>query len=317
MSRKIIFIVNPESANGSTGKKWLRIQSKAEARLGQFEAFMTTSPGHAKELARQALKKNPEVVVCVGDDGTLNEVINGLFDRAGALNPDVRLGYLPSGTGGDLAKSLPFPKDIDRALDNILQDRWRLIDLGRLTYRDHLSQTCICYFHNILSFGLGGEVDERVNQTTKAFGGFFSFIWATLSSILCYEKKRIRLCVDDHFDEEVTMWNVAVSNGQYHGGGMRVAPGAVVDDGLFQITVIGNLSKPDVFRSLPLLYNGKIYEHPKVSKLTGKCIRAESAQRVQIDMDGEQPGQLPLSVEVVPSCLRIICEAEPRPEKRR
>ena len=98
-----------------------------------------------------------------------------------------------------------------------------------------------------------------------------------------------------------------MANGRYHGGGMLIAPGASMTDGLFQVTVIGNLHMADVFWSLPLLYNGKIYEHKKVRQLTGKVVKAESAQRVLLDMDGEQPGKLPVVVEIVPAALNIIC----------
>ena len=137
-------------------------------------------------------------------------------------------------------------------------------------------------------------------------GGFVSFIWATLISLLIYDKKRVHLTVDNSFDQEVMTWNIAVANGQYHGGGMQVAPGAAVDDGLFHITVIGDLSLPQVFLNLPKLYNGKILEVNKVFSLTGKRIEAHSNQRVLLDVDGEQPGQLPVTIEIVPGALNLI-----------
>jgi diacylglycerol kinase family enzyme len=159
-----------------------------------------------------------------------------------------------------------------------------------------------------MSFGLGGEVDERVNKTTKAFGGFMSFVLATLISVLSYKRKRIRLSVDDYFDEEVRIWNVAVANGQYHGGGMWVAPGAVLNDGLFHVTVIGDMSLTEVLWNLPKLYNGKIYGLKKVRMLTGRRIEASSFQSVLMDVDGEQVGRLPVVIEIVPYILPIICD---------
>jgi diacylglycerol kinase family enzyme len=158
----------------------------------------------------------------------------------------------------------------------------------------------------VTSFGLGGEVDERVNRGGNLFGGFVSFIWATLVSLLAYNKKHIRLRVDDAFDQQVKTWNVAVANGQYHGGGMWVAPAASLTDGLFHVTVVGDLSLPKVFRELPNLYNGKIYQVKKVRTLTGKRVEADSDQRVLLDVDGEQPGRLPAIIEMVPGKLRFI-----------
>jgi diacylglycerol kinase family enzyme len=158
----------------------------------------------------------------------------------------------------------------------------------------------------VTSFGLGGEVDDRANRTTKAFGGFVSFIWATLISILIYHKKRIHLTVDEGFAQTVVCWNVAVANGQYHGGGMWVAPEARVDDGLFHVTVIGDFSLPEVFWNLPKLYNGTLVELKKVKTLAGKRVEASSDERVLLDVDGEQPGQLPAAIDMVPGVLPFI-----------
>jgi diacylglycerol kinase (ATP) len=158
----------------------------------------------------------------------------------------------------------------------------------------------------VTSFGLGGEVDDRVNRTTKAFGGFVSFIWATLFSILIYDKKRIHLKVDEGFNQTVTCWNVAVANGQYHGGGMWVAPEARVDDGIFHVTVIGDFTLPEVFWNLPKLYNGKLLQLEKVRTLTGKRVEASSEQRVLLDVDGEQPGKLPVILDIVPKAIQLL-----------
>jgi len=306
--KQITFIVNPNSANGATGRQWPTIGLRAKDRLGLFETLVTIGPGDATRLTRQAVLSGAEIVVCVGGDGTLNEVINGLINEKGSLESNVLLGYIPRGTGCDLAKSLSVPLNLERALDNIVSRRNRKIDLGKLTYRDHRGRESYRYFHNVLSFGLGGEVDARVNRTSKICGGFLSFIWATLISILRFNKKQVQLRVDDFFDEDVTIWNVAVANGQYHGGGMRVAPGAEINDGLFQVTVIGDLSIPEVLWNLPRLYNGKIYKQKKITKLIGRRVVASSTQVVLLDMDGEQPGRLPVVIEMVPSALSIICD---------
>ncbi|MDY7035454.1 MAG: diacylglycerol kinase family lipid kinase, partial [Thermodesulfobacteriota bacterium] len=244
-----------------------------------------------------------------GGDGTLNEVLNGLMNQEDLPDTEVLLGYIPRGTGCDFARSINIPLNLDRALENIQRYRNNPIDLGRITYKDHDGRTSCRYFHNVVSFGLGGEVDECVNTTTKVYGGFISFIKATLISILRYQKKRIHLSVDDYFDEAVRSWNVAVANGQYHGGGMWVAPGASLSDGLFQVTVIGDMSLAEVFWNLPKLYNGRIYELEKVKRLTGRRVEASSFQEVLLDVDGEQPGKLPAVFEIVPSAIRMICDS--------
>jgi len=300
-----VFIVNPHAARGTVGKKWPRIRELAEKRLGRFKSFLTTAPGEATQFARLAISEGARCVVCVGGDGTLNEVINGLMNKEGPADPRIHLGFIPNGTGCDFRRTLGIPTDPEEALKIIKGGRTRSIDLGRLHYTDHDGKVTTRYFHNLTSFGLGGEVDERVNRSGKKLGGFLSFIIATLVSLVLYEKKTIRLRVDDHFDEEVSVLNVAVANGQYHGGGMWVAPEADLFDGLFHVTVIGDLSLPEVFYYLPKLYNGKILKVKGVRSLTGKRVEAVSGKRVLLDLDGEQPGCLPAKIEIVPSALHM------------
>ncbi len=291
---------------GSTGREWPSIAQRARDRLGPFQVYITTGPGEATNFARSSLLKGAELVVCVGGDGTLNEVINGFMGDGEAYRADSILGFIPRGTGCDFIKTTRIPRDINEGLDLIAGRRVRPIDIGRLEFIDHQGDSSCRYFHNVTSFGLGGEVDERVNRTAKVFGGFISFLWATLISLLIYNKKRIHINVDHVKSRDITCWNIVVANGQYHGGGMWVAPGARVDDGYFHVTLVGNLNLAEVFWNLPKLYNGKIFEVKNVSALSGRRIEAYSEQRVLLDVDGEQPGQLPVVIDILPGALRLI-----------
>lgn len=304
--KRIAFIVNPNAGMGAAGREWLQIESLAKDRLGPFEAHLTTGQGDAIGLTRKALLEGAEHIVCVGGDGTLNETVNGFMGEDGPIRPGALLAYIPRGTGCDFIRTVSIPKELDKAMDLIVESRARTIDLGRLRYKDHRGQPALRYFHNMSSFGLGGEVDERVNRTTKAFGGFISFIWATLISILIYDKKTIRLKMDNGPEQIVSSWNVVVANGQYQGGGMWVAPDARVDDGLFHVTVIGDLSLPEVFWHLPKLYNGKLLRVGKVYAFEAKKVEADSGQRVLVDVDGEPLGVLPVVIEIVPGTLPLI-----------
>jgi YegS/Rv2252/BmrU family lipid kinase len=305
-SAKIAFVINPSSSMGATGREWPRIKSLARARLGNFQSYITNGPEDATRLTRHVLKEGTDTVVCVGGDGTLNEVVNGFMGEKDPIRPDSVLGFIPHGTGCDFIRTVRIPKDVNRALDLVVGRHTRPLDLGRLEYIDHLGRPDHTYFHNVTSFGLGGEVVERVNRTTKMFGGFVSFLWATLFSLLIYDKKGINIHVDKGKEREVTCWNIAIANGQYHGGGMQVAPKARVDDGVFEVTVMGNLSLAEVFWHFPKLYNGKLSQVKKVSVLSGRRIEAYSDQRVLLDVDGEQPGQLPVVIEMVPNAVQLI-----------
>ncbi len=305
-SSELAFIVNPNAGGGSTGAKWPKIAALAGEHLGSFDVHITDRSGQAERLAEEAAMKGASTIVCVGGDGTLNEVVNGLMSLDENRRSGTAVGFIPNGTGCDFIKSVPIPKDPEEALKRIRQRHLRAIDLGRLVFLDHEGRSAVRYFHNVTSFGLGGEVDARVNRTSRRFGPFLSFIWATLISMLVYGKKRVHLKVDDTFEGEVSVWNVAVANGQYHGGGMWVAPGAAVDDGMLDVTVVGDLSLAGVFRNLPNLYNGKILQVPKVFGLKGKTISASSNQRVLLDVDGEQPGTLPVAMDVIHKAVHMI-----------
>lgn len=303
---KTVFIVNPHSANGATGREWPTIQKMVQAQLGSFTVEMTTRPGDAAKLTRCHLLNGTDMIITVGGDGTLNEVVNGFMDSTGPIRREAQLGFLPNGTGCDFARSVPIPSSLEASLDIIKGGHSRMIDVGRLDYCDPSGATCTRFFHNITSFGIGGEVDERVNRNSKLFGPFLSFIWSTLISIFLYGKKEVRLRLDDRPEEIHTVWNIAVANGRYHGGSMLVAPDALIDDGLFHITIIGDLTLPEIFRYLPKLYNGTIKDIDKVRTTVARKVQADSKQRVLLDVDGEQPGVLPAAIEIIPAAIRLL-----------
>jgi len=303
---RFYFIINPHAGRGSVGKQWPHVLDTARQRLGSVGFKITEGPGDAVLSTREALLSGADVIVCFGGDGTLNEVVTGMMDNNGPIRPDALLGLIPNGTGCDFIKSVRIPKSPADALDVIAAAFCMPLDLGRLSYRDNQGRSAMRHFHNVTSFGLGGEVDERVNRTTKVFGGFFSFIWATLITAILYRGKKVFFRIDGSGEQSSTVLNFVIGNGQYHGGGMWVAPEARVNDGLLNITVIGNYSLPEIFWHFPKLYNGRLFRLKKVQGFTAGKIEAWSEDRVLLDVDGEQPGVLPVTVEVVPSALRLI-----------
>lgn len=301
------FIVNPNAGSGLAARHWPEIRRVIRRLAVRQETWFTKGPGDAVSLVRQTTRKGFRRVVCVGGDGTLNEVVNGFMRE----DPDWRrtssLGYIPCGTGCDFAKTFSLPRNpVDATAVATSSGRCQAIDIGHVAFRGSEGEARHAYFHNVVSFGLGGEVDERVNRSSKALGGFLSFMLAALTSTLLYRKKRVRLRVDEGPPFEVSAWNVVVANGQYHGGGMWIAPGAVPNDGRFHVTVIGDFSLPEVFLHLPKLYNGRLPALRKVQCFSGKRIEACSSQRVLLDMDGEQPGRLPVAIDLIPDAVRLV-----------
>ena len=304
--RKAFAVVNPNSANGSTADDWDDIHAALREALGEIDFEFTKAVGDAAPIARNALKNGYDFIVCVGGDGTNNEIVNGFFDKGRLVNHDATLGFICRGTGGDLRKTLDVPKELDAACRVLAHGDRRVIDVGRFSFVDSAGSPAERYFINITSFGIGGEVDDRVNRTSKALGGFVSFLWASLVSIAVYKNKNITLKVDDNDLGHRRIFNVAVANGRFFGGGMMVAPQADPADGLFDIVVMGDLSKLEIVTQMGKIYKGGHLKHPKVEVYRGKTVEALSDEIVLLDVDGEQPGRLPIKIEIVPKALGVM-----------
>lgn len=301
-----LFIINPRAGNGEAGRRIPEIKLLAKKFFTDYQLLVTDGPGRATEYARQALEAGVRQVVCVGGDGTLNEVVNGLLALPMEKAKRPQLGFLPLGTASDLAKSLGLTTNIENNLRDIASMKGRWVDVGRATFAGPDRQTVSRYFINVLSFAMGGEVAGRVNRASKAKGGLLTYLWATLTALLTFKKPLVRLQLDGRGDRPMVCWHVAIANGQYHGGGMRIAPDAKVDDGRLQVTVVGDLSLPAVLLNLSRLYNGEIYAVDQVSRFSARKIGASSQETVLIDLDGEQVGSLPLQAEILPLALWMI-----------
>jgi YegS/Rv2252/BmrU family lipid kinase len=308
-SKKTVFIVNPRAGNGAAESKWLTLSRLVEEQLGSFTTCFTEKAGDATHLAREHLNAGAGLIVGVGGDGTLNEIINGFMETSPPVCREARLGVMPFGTGCDFARIVLKSSSPRRALQVIKEGYTRSLDLGRIQYSDHNGAPGVRYFHNVVSFGTGGEVVVHVNSHSKAGGALLSFLRSTLICLMRHGARRICLHCDGRAEEFVVR-NIAVANGRYHGGGMCVAPEALADDGLLHVTVIGDLSLPEMFLNIVKFYNGRIKEVKKITTLTGRHIEATSRQDIRIEADGEQPGWLPLVIDLLPLALPVIVDRE-------
>jgi len=303
---KTAVIANLNSAGGRTGKRWPEIEQAIRVRLGPVETRFTERPGHATALARELLLGGFDRIVGVGGDGTFNEIANGFFDRDHPVRPNAVLGLLPAGTGGDLQRSLELPSEAAAALDVLATGRALTIDLGRLTYESHEGETRTRYFVNLTSFGMGGEVSARAKNALLVLGGKAAFFWATLKVFAIYRGKSIHLELDGEDAGSYRVLNVAVGNGRFHGGGMCPCPDAQMHDGLFEVTVIDDLSLFTLARDARYLYNGHIYDHPKVRGFRARRVVATAAEETRIEVDGEPLGRLPIEITVLPKSLQVL-----------
>lgn len=309
---RTVVIVNPQSQGGKLGRRWTEV-AETLGRAFPFDEALTTGPGDATRLTREALRAGAERIVAIGGDGTVNEVINGFFDDDGvAIAPEASFALIPFGTGGDFRKTLGLPKDLADAAAVIKANHRRKLDVGKLTYTTARGERATRMFANIASFGVSGVVDRLVNESGKKLGGRLSFMLATARATWAYTNQRVQLVLDGADRVEATINTVAVANGRYFGGGMLVAPDAEVDDGVFDVIAIGDLGFGELLTSGRRLYQGTHLSMDKVSARRAKVIEAEPIDPgavIELDVDGENPGQLPARFELVPAAVWMVVPA--------
>jgi len=303
--KKAAVIINPASANGATFKRWPEIASAFENESQDYVHSFTEGPGHASVLARKYLHEGYELVVSVGGDGTANEVVNGFFENGKPISRDAAYGYISTGTGGDLGRTIGSSKILTKAVKYIVNGSPRKIDLGKVSFINNQGEDEVRYFINVAGLGLDGDTVNRVNRTSKFFGGFLSFLWGTLVSVALYRNKKMEISVDGKLICNEPVTTVVVGNGCYFGGGMKALPHAVMDDGYFDIIILHNLSKPNLLASLPKVYSGSHLDHPRITSTRGKIVEVNSPEYALLNLDGEQPGRAPARIEMLTGAINL------------
>lgn len=251
------------------------------------------------ELAAASAREGAERLVVVGGDGTVNEVANGIAGTEG-----VELAVIPRGTGWDFVRTYGIPRDLDGAVTVALEGDVREIDAGRVTFRSWSGEEAQAWFANVASAGISGAIAKRANESSKALGGKASYYWSTFAVFFGWQIGEMRVTVDDEV-REGRMIDVMVANGRYLGGGMLMCPEAEPDDGLFDVLLIGDVTKRDLLFVLPKTYKGKHLPHPRLEPLRGRVVTVDADEPLPIELDGEQPGTTPARLEVVPKALRV------------
>jgi len=294
-------IVNPVAGAGRTARKWPQIRELLKSIGLRFEHDLTEAPGHAIELARAAARNGYELVVSVGGDGTINEVVNGLYDTGNIR--EVMLGIINIGTGGDYIRTLGIPRSYHEACQCLVSPKKLAVDLGVIEYMNS-GRTVKRLFVNFAGLGFDAEIVRRTTQQFKAMGSTASYLMGLFTTLAFYKNKEITLTVDgEAVDSRIC--TVIMNNGKYGGGGMLTAPDADLTDGLLDVLIIGDLSKPDLLRSLPRIYKGTHLTHPKVTLKKAREIEIQSPHPLFLQADGELLGQLPARFHVLPAALNV------------
>jgi len=304
MIQEVDAIINPASGNGRTQRVWPGVAGRLRARGITVREHLTSAPGDATRLARDLVLGGAREILVAGGDGTLNEVVNGLFDDGRALAPDVVVSVVPCGTGRDFSRSLGI-RNTDHALSVLTDGKVYTVDVGRITYQED-GAARNRYFLNVADVGLGAETAALLNRSSKALGPFLAYFLGAARTILTFRGHVARVVVDGQTIFHGPIGMVVLANGRYHAGGMDMAPMASLTDGLFEVLVLREVPRRILLGSLlPRVYRGRHIGHAAVLHLTGREVMVEAEGTLLFECDGEQPGATDIRAVVLPRSLRV------------
>ena len=310
---KAFLVVNPRSANGATARHFDGIAKAVRNAIGDVAHAFTEGAMHGAELTRQALRAGHDLIVAVGGDGTINEVVNGFFQPARpgeppkAIKPSAALALLPRGTGGDLRRTLGLDGNLGRSADRLNGER-AAVDVGRVDYVADDGRAASRYFINVGEVGVGARVVEIANRSSKRLGGKVTFMIASLRALLGWRDLRVGASFDGGPVEDLSVTALAIANGKYFGGGMMVAPEARLDDGQFHVTIWSGYRLSDFVLKSGSMYDGSHVNLKGTRTRTARTVRLEpkGPGPVGIEVDGERLGHLPATFTLLPGALLLV-----------
>lgn len=309
-----LVIINPASASGATRKAWPRIASDLSSHFGAFKPVFTERQGQGVELAAEAARQGTRLIIACGGDGTVSEVANGILNSG----KNAELGILPSGTGGDFRRTLMIPTRTRDAAKILRTGSTRKIDVGRVTFMGNQGVQETRFFVGVASFGMSADVIANVKDggdwlspnAPQWLSGRVSFAMSMLKTAMQSTGTRVIVQLEEARETHLTVTNLCVANARYFGGGMKIAPDAKLDDGKFDVVTVGDLGPLKIFANAPRLYLGAHLSMPEVGHVLSRTITARPANKkeeVAIELDGELPGRLPATFQIIPEALRVRC----------
>lgn len=308
-------IVNPRAGRGAVKRAWPGVRAILSDAEIDHTVTMTERPGHAREAATQALADGRRYVVAVGGDGTIHEIVNGLMGPDGPRDPDAVLGLVPAGSGSDFARTFGISDDATQAARALTTEGiWGKLDLGRVWFRGADGREDVRWFCNVAEAGIGARVVVSAARMPRILGGL-SYRLAALGAIARYRPQEAAISMVarnargratdlgpvEHAGP-VTM--VVVANGQFFGGGLRVAPRAIPSDALLDI-LIGHGTKGEAVRALRKMPNGAHVPDKTIAEYLASTISIDGTEPISVEADGEALGTTPARFDVVPALLSL------------
>ncbi len=299
-------IVNPKAGSGRGLKDWPVISNQMYDSGLSFTCVFTAHKYHAVELTVKAINDGFRNIVAVGGDGTIHEVVNGIFIQDTVPTTDISLAVIPTGTGNDWIRMYGISKTYSEAVKSLAEKRSILQDVAEVTFYETRVKH-VRYMANVAGLGYDAVVNLKYNNLKdEGKQGKMLYLRSTFNTFMKFRSKHFKITADGRPFYEGMVFSGAVGIGQYNGGGMQQTPNALVNDGLMDLTIIRKMSKLRVLRNFKLLYSGNIYSNPKVIFTQAKRIEISTVPQTRIEIDGEAVGFSPFSFELVPHSIRVV-----------
>ncbi|SHM17938.1 lipid kinase, YegS/Rv2252/BmrU family [Caldanaerovirga acetigignens] len=284
---KVFFVVNPNAGKKKALLLWSGLKRFIDI---PYEFAITKGPGHATDIAIEAVKTGYKKIVAVGGDGTVREVVQAL------AYSESLLGVIPAGTGNDFIRSVGIPRKPEKALEIIKNGSVSCIDLLKAGGN---------FFVNVVGAGLDAEVADAVNKSMRLFNGTITYVAQLIKVLTFYAPKDVIIEIDGNTMKR-RAWLVSVGNAKYYGSGMMICPDARVDDGFLDVCIVNELSKAELLRFLPRVFSGKHKNHPAYEVIKGKKVKIEFTPCAKVHADGDVIGNTPVEFSVEPGALKVM-----------
>lgn len=305
MDKQWLVILNPHAGGNKGRQDKKQIEDLLEKFGFQFKLIETEYPKHAIDLVRNFLKKGYTHIIAAGGDGTLNEIVNGIFKQDFVDVNNIVIGMIPVGTGNDWIRTFDIPADYKKSLQVIKQNKQLKQDIGKITFSDLHNNIQESYFANMAGFGFDAMVANKANQLkAKNKSGFVVYMYSLLSSFVKYKSRKTHIIFENTTINDY-IFSASVGIGKFNGGGMMQAPFAVPDNGEFQLTVIKKINVLTLIRNIGPLYSGQFTKNKNVSVYNARKVLVNGSV-IQGEADGESIGTGIFEVEIIPKKLCII-----------
>ena len=307
---KVLFVVNPAAGHDRGLARWGKGRALAAALWPKHAISVTERPGHGRELTRAAILAGTELVVAVGGDGTLGEVVDGYLSVPAAGRTGASIATLPAGSGCDFSRHMGVPRNPEAwaaAMSAAMSSgRRKHVDAALASFRTGDGALRSRHFLNVAALGLAGDVAVGVEKRGKALGGTLTYLLEGLFAVAGARPKRMKLVVDGREESPTEYHMVAAANTSTIGGGMKLAPEADAQDGLLDLLTVGALSRMELLRLMPSIYAGGHVGATGIVLRRARRIEIYPDEPLALNLDGDLDGFAPAVFEALPNAISFL-----------